>query len=294
MNKLAIGNFYELVVLRDTASGMYLGFETLETKEEEQTDNPSEEEEVVLLPGKFIPEGLKVGDSLRVFIYRDNENRLIATTQTPLAQLNQVAYLMVNQVNQYGAFLAWGIDKDLFVPFKEQPKRMSEGVKYLVYVYVDLRTDRLIASANLHRFLLNDTLTVQEGEEVDIIVWDTTDLGVNVIINHQHKGLVYHNEIFTPLKLGDKHKAYIKKIREDNKIDVRLQKDGHLSIEPNAQKILDTLKEQQGFLPLNDHSNPTEIYDALAMSKKNFKKALGALYKQRLVRLSEEGIYLNE
>ncbi len=291
---LEIGNFYDLEVLRDTASGLYLGFAPTQTVAEEEKEDSAAPDEAVLLPGKFIPEGLKVGDSLRVFIYRDNEGRLTATTQVPFANINQVAYLKVNQVNQYGAFLEWGIDKDLFVPFKEQPYRMNEGVKYLVYVYVDLRTDRLIASANLHRFILNDTLAVKEGDEVDIIIWDTTDLGVNVVINHQHKGLIYHNEIFTPLNLGDTHKAYIKKIREDNKIDVRLQKDGHLSIEPNAQKILDKIKEHQGFLPLNDHSKPTEIYDLLAMSKKNFKKALGLLYKQRLVKITEEGVSLSE
>jgi len=283
---LKIGHFHELEVLRDTASGLYLGIPQPEGEENPEMD--------VLLPGKFIPEGTQIGDKLRVFLYKDNENRLIATTQTPKAIVNQVAFLTVNQISQYGAFMEWGIEKDLFVPFKEQKGRMQEGESHLIYIYEDLRTERLVGSASLHRFLDNEELDVEEGDEVDIIVWDDTDLGVNVVINHQYKGLVYDNEIFTPLYTGDELKGYIKKIREDNKIDVRLQKVGHRTIEPNSQKILEKIKEGDGFLALNDRSNPEEIYAQLGMSKKNFKKAVGLLYKQRIIKLDNKGISLSE
>ncbi len=291
---LRIGQFYELEVLRDTSSGLYLGIPKAEEQEGQAEETEEDDaEEGILLPGKFIPEGTQIGDLLRVFLYKDNENRIIATTQQPQGTVNQVALLTVNQVSGYGAFMDWGIDKDLFVPFKEQKRRMEEGEQHLIYIYEDLRTERLVGSANLHRFLDNEVLSVEEGQEVDIIIWDYTDLGMNVVINHQHKGLVYENEIFTELRMGDQLKGYIKKIREDNKIDVRLQKDGHRTIEPNSQKILEEIKENGGFLNLNDRSKPEEIYALLGMSKKNFKKAVGLLYKQRLIKLEDEGISLN-
>ncbi|HMO39126.1 MAG TPA: S1-like domain-containing RNA-binding protein [Saprospiraceae bacterium] len=272
-----IGKYHTLRILRETGSGLYLG----------NTDGQE-----VLLPGKYVPEAFAIGDELVVFVYKDNENRLIATTLQPRILLHQFAFLPVKSVTEQGAFLDWGIEKDLFVPFREQPRKMAEGRSYLVYMYVDEKTDRLVASADLRRFLRNDPLTVAEGAEVDIIIGESTDLGVNVIINHLHKGLIYYNELFVKINMGDSRRGYIKKIREGNKIDVTLQKPGYEGIEPNADKIRAVLQARGGFLPLTDKSNPVEIIRQLEMSKKTFKKAVGLLYKQKIIRIADNGIYL--
>ena len=277
---IEIGKYNVLEVLRDTSSGLFLG-------------GDEEEDQDVLLPGNYIPEGTSIGDKIEVFIYNDSEDRVIATTLKPKITLHQFACLQVKMVTKMGAFLDWGLNKDLFVPFREQNGRMQEGRYYVVYLYLDKETNRLVASSKVNRFLYNQALTVEEGEEVDVLFWETTDLGMNVIINHVHKGLVYHNELFSKVKPGDIRKGYIKKIREDNKIDVTLQKPGYQNTEPNAQRILSKLKEEDGFLPLGDHSSPAEITRQLEMSKKTFKKAIGLLYKQRVIRLEKDGIYLN-
>lgn len=276
---IQIGQYNTLKVNRETKSGLYLA---------------DEEAQEVLLPGKYIPKDIKTGDELTVFIYKDSEDRLVATTEQPKISLHQFAYLQATAVNAYAAFLDWGLEKDLFVPYKEQPQKMIAGKWYVVYLYLDEQTDRLVASANVHRFLKNEALTVQVGDEVDVLIWESTDLGYNVIINNVHKGLIYRNELFTPVKIGDIRKGYIKKIREENRIDVQLQKSGYDNIEPNTGKILAQLKAQGGFLPLNDNSSPEDITFQLEMSKKTFKKAIGLLYKQQVIRLAEDGIYLNE
>lgn len=276
---IQIGQYNHLKATRETKSGLYLA---------------DAEGQEVLLPGKYIPKDIKIGEELNVFIYKDSEDRLIATTQTPKITLHQFAYLEVKTVNAYAAFVDWGLDKDLFVPYKEQPQKLIAGQSYVFYLYVDEQTDRLVASANVDRFLNNEALPIKPGDEVNIIIWQPTDLGYNVIINNVHKGLIYKNELFAPVQIGETRKAYIKKIREENKIDVQLQKSGYENVEPNAAKILNKLKENKGFLALNDNSAPEDITRVLEMSKKTFKKAVGLLYKQQLIRLTDEGIYLNE
>ncbi len=276
---IEIGKYNRLEVFRHTPQGTYL---------------MDEEGYEVLLPQKYVPDGIEIDAELEVFVYNDSEDRLVATTQTPKIKLHEFAYLEVVQVNKFGAFLDWGLDKDLLVPFAEQSRKMITKQWYLVYLYLDEETERLVASSKLKQFLDQEHLTVAVGEEVDLIVAKETDLGYNVIINNLHRGLIFSNEIFQSVQIGDRLKGYIKNIREDNKIDVSLQKQGFGNIEPNADKILTALQENKGFLPLHDKSKPEAIMLRLEMSKKTFKKAIGGLYKQRLIRIGEEGIYLVE
>ncbi len=275
---IEIGKYNILKVIRKTAVGLYLA------------DSEGNE---VLLPIKYIRDiATSVGDEMEVFAYKDSEDRLIASTTTPQILLNQFRYLRVKEVNQNGAFLDWGMERDLFVPFREQMKKMEAGRSYVVYMYLDTTTDRLAASSKINKFLDNENLKIKEGDEVDILVWDVAEPGVRVIINNQHKGLIFHNDIFTHLSLGETRKAYIKTIREDNQIDVVLEKPGYDAVEPNAAKILTLLKDADGFLPLTDKSDPVLIYRELEMSKKLFKKAIGALYRQKLITIEEDGIRL--
>ena len=274
---MELGKLNTLIIDRNTTAGLFL------------VDNDDND---VLLPGKYMPESFELGDSLEVFVYLDNEERIIATTMKPKIQLHQFALLRVNQVTKYGAFLDMGIEKDLFVPFKEQVTPMHEGRDYLVHMYLDEKTDRLVGSSRLNKFLSNQHLTVEEMEEVTLVVSHASESGINVIINGLHRGLIYHNQVFKKLYVGDQLTGIISKIREENKIDVVLQQPGHLSIEPNAAIILEKLKENGGFLGLTDKSHPELIKKVLQMSKKSFKKALGNLYKQRKVLLKDDGIYL--
>ena len=276
---IAIGKHQDLEILRDTSVGFYLG---------------DKEDNEVLLPNKYVPKNVDIGDNINVFVYKDNDNRPIATTLTPQIGLNQFASLQVAMVTQVGAFLDWGIEKQLFVPYREQSAPMKEGSWYLVFMYLDEKTDRLVASSRINRFLDNEELTVKEGEKVDVMFWEATDLGINLIINHLHKGLIYYNELFSQAKKGETRTGYIYKIREHNKIDVRLQASGYVNIGVHAEKIMKQLQENDGFLGLTDKSSPNDISYQLEMSKKNFKKAIGGLYKQRLVRLEKDGIYLIE
>jgi len=274
---IAIGEYNELEVLRDTSAGLFLG-------DGEGND--------VLLPGKYIPKETQIGDRLKVFIYKDSEDRPVATTETPRITLNHFALLKTVMVNEIGAFLDWGLEKHLFVPFREQNKKMEEGRHYLVYMFLDEKSDRLVASAKLNHFLDNEILTVRTGDEVELLIWDKTDLGYNVIINQKHKGLVYANEVFTELRPGAILTGFIRNIREDHKIDVSLQKQGYGQVEPSSQKILDVLRASNGFLGLGDHSTPEAIAAKLEMSKKTFKKAVGALYRKKMIVLKEDGIHL--
>ncbi|MDX2306404.1 MAG: S1-like domain-containing RNA-binding protein [Microscillaceae bacterium] len=276
---IEIGQFQTLEVLRDTGSGLFLG------------DTAGND---VLLPGKEIPYGVKVGDKIKVFIYQDKQGRTIASSRSPKITLHRFAFLEVKKVTSVGAFVDWGLDKDLLVPYLEQYAALQEGNFYIFYLYLDAKTNRLVASNRINGFLNNEKLNLIEGQEVELIVWESTDLGYNVIINHQHKGLLYKNEIFKPVQIGQIHQGFIYKIREDNKIDVRLQKTGFDNIEPAAAKILETLRNQGGFLPLYDGSSPEEIRDRLQMSKKTFKKAIGNLYKEQIIKIGEKGIYLLE
>lgn len=276
---IEIGKYNTLKVLRETSVGAFLG---------------DDEGHEVLLPGKYVPKEISVDSEIEVFVYRDSEDRLVSTNLRPKIQLHQFAVLQAVMVNQIGAFLDWGLEKNLFVPFREQGTKMLKGRWYMVYLYLDEQTDRLVASAKINRFLNNEQLTVKEGDEVEVMIWETTDLGVNVIINNLHKGLVYHNEFFAQVTPGDIRKGYISKIRDDHKIDVQLQMPGVGNIEPSAARILEILQTKDGFLPLTDNSEPEEIARHLEMSKKTFKKAVGSLYKQKIIMIEKDGIRLIE
>ena len=276
---IEIGKYNTLEILRDTKVGLFLG-------------NGNEAEDI-LLPNKYVPQKFEIGDELIVFVYLDHEERPVATTLEPYILLNEFALLRVNYVNQVGAFMDWGMEKDILVPFKEQARPMEKGKRYLVYLYLDEKTNRLVASSKTNQFLNNDVLTVEKGEEVDLIVSHITDIGINVIINEKHKGLLYRDEVYDDaIRTGDRMRGYIKTIRPDNKIDVALQMQGYLSIEPNAQKILDELRASKGFLRLHDNSHPEDIKTVLKMSKKTFKKAIGSLFKDQLIDIKADGIYL--
>lgn len=270
---MQIGTYQNLKVDRLTDPGAYL------------TDGQAD----VLLPTKYIPTGTKKGDSLKVFIYRDSEDRIICTTQKPYAQVNQFAYLKVNDTSNVGAFLDWGIDKDLLVPFREQKNKLKKGQWCLVYLYLDEKTDRIAATAKVAKYFEED-ITVEEGEEVDLLIANTTDLGVNVVVNNRHKGLIFENDLFHDVLEGDRIKGYTKTIRPDGKIDVSLRKEGMENLEIGAQQILDELNKNEGYLPLYDKSDPEEIQSLLQMSKKNFKRSVGILYKKRLISLEKGGI----
>lgn len=274
---LTIGTYHELEILRHTPPGLFL----------------SDGEQEVLLPNKYIPDGYKMGDKIRVFVYLDHEERLVATTLKPYVSLHNFAWLRVNYINEFGAFLDWGLEKDLFVPFKEQARPMQEGNRYLIYTFLDEKSKRLTASSKLNQFLSNDNLTVHEQDEVDLIISHITDLGINVIVNEKHKGLIYKNELFhTQIRPGDRIKGYIKTIRPDGKLDVSLQRSGFENIEINAQKILDVLQKGRGYLKLHDKSSADDIKTVLHMSKKTYKKAIGTLYKEKHIDIKEDGIYL--
>lgn len=276
---IQLGEFHELLIIRESDHGIYL---------------ENDEGDEVLLPNKYVPETWKVYDRIKVFVYLDHEERPVATTLTPKIKLDQFETLTCVEVSKFGAFLDWGLEKHLFVPFKEQVVPMQKGERYLVFCYLDLETQRLAASSKVHAFLDNAELTVEPFEEVDLIVSNPTDLGFNVIINQLHLGLLYHDEVFKKLRVGDEIRGFIKKIRTDNKIDVMLQRPGYRSIEPNAQKILDAIEAAGGFIDLTDKSDPNEIKNRLQMSKKSFKKAIGSLYKNRQIDLREDGIVLTE
>jgi uncharacterized protein len=279
---IEIGKYNTLTILRDTKVGLFLG-------------NPITDPDGVhdiLLPNKYVPNEFKIGEELIVFVYLDHEERPVATTLEPYILLNEFALLRVNYVNQVGAFMDWGMEKDILVPFKEQARPMEKGKRYLVYLYMDEKTNRLVASSKTNQFLNNDNITVENGEEVDLIVSHITEVGINVIINEKHKGLLYKNEVYDDLRTGDRIVGFIKNVRPDGKIDVSATKLGFEKIEPSAQIILDELRASRGFLRLNDDSHPEDIKTVLKMSKKTFKKAIGTLYKDKLIEIKEDGIYL--
>lgn len=248
----------------------------------------------ILLPTRLALRKPKPGDLIRVFVYKDNEERLTATMQEPLITLGEIGLLKVRNVDERGAWMQWGLDKDLFVPYREQVEKMEADQSYLVYLYLDEQSDRLAATARLEKVLRNEEITVEEGEKVSLLIWQCTDLGYKVAINNKHKGLVYHNDVFQPVKIGDRVDGYIGLIREDSQIDVTLRPIGYRKIEPNADKILEILKENGGFLDLHDKSDPGDITTRLHMSKKTFKQAIGRLYKEGIITLESDGIRLVE
>lgn len=274
---LFIGKYNDLTITRDAEQGLYL-------------EDPQGEE--VLLPNRYVTKDMRPDDRIRVFVYKDSEDRPVATTEKPLALRDEFAYLKVADVNNSGAFLDWGLTKDLFVPFSEQLTPMERGKNYLVFLYLDRLTSRMLASPRLNQFLDNERLTIAEGDEVDLIIWERTDLGYNVIVNEFHKGLVFESDIFKTLQIGDRMKGYVKKIREENKLDVTLEKIGIERFEPLIQRVVDALNKNNGFLPLHDDSDPEEISKALGMSKRNFKKSIGSLWKSGVIQFEESGIRL--
>lgn len=274
---IKIGEYNELTVLRSTSVGLFLG---------------DDEDNDILLPRKYVTADMKMSDVLKVFVYNDSEDRMVATTETPYLIVDQFALLKVVDSNRSGAFLYWGLEKDLMVPTNEQKHPMKVGQEYLIFMYLDESTNRLVGSTRIAEFLSNEDVKVKEREEVDLIIYEKTDLGYNAIINNYYKGLVYKNEIFKPIAIGDRLKGYIKTIREDKNIDLSLQPLGLQNLETAAQQILDHLKKHSGYLNLNDDSSPEDIYNKMQMSKKSFKKGLGILYKQKLVRLEPNGVYL--
>lgn len=277
--KVKLGEYNTLEVVKTVDFGIFL-------------DGGNEGE--ILLPAAYVPEGVKVGDQLEVFLYLDSEERLIATTQKPLAKVGDFACLEVAWVNQFGAFLKWGLMKDLFVPFREQKQRMTVGNRYVVYVMVDEESYRIMATAKVEKHLSKDKAPYAGGEEVDILVWEKTDLGYKVIVDNKYAGLVYSSEIFTDIETGMKMKAYIKQVREDGKIDVALQKSGFTHAVEVSDVILGRLKDAGGRLPFNDKTSAEDIYSAFGVSKKVFKKAIGTLYKSRQIVITDDGIMLTK
>ncbi len=274
---VAIGRYNKLKVVKKVDFGLYLD---------------GEEHGEILLPLRYVPENAEIDDLIDVFIYLDSEDRIIATTAKPFAQVDEVAFLKVASVNSIGAFLDWGLMKDLLVPFREQQKTMEVGKYYLVFVYLDNDSKRIVASAKLDKFLDNVPPAYKVGEEVDLIIANQTDLGYNAVINHTHWGMIYSNEVFHPLAKGLRIKGYIRKVREDDKIDLSIQKPGYDRIEEISSLLLKKLNENQGFLKITDKTNPEYIHMKLGISKKTFKMAVGALYKARLIKMEADGIRL--
>lgn len=276
---IELGKYNQLEVVKEVDFGVYLD---------------GGEDGEILLPTRYVPEDCKIGDILNVFLYLDMDERLIATTLTPFVQVGQFACLEVSWVNQYGAFLNWGLMKDLFVPFREQKMKMQVGRKYVVHAHLDEESYRIVASAKVERYLSKEQPEYASGDEVDILIWQKTDLGFKAIIDNKYSGLLYENEIFTLLETGMEMKAFVKQVREDGKVDLILQKPGFEKIDDFAKTLLDYIKEQGGRINLNDKSPAEDIYDTFGVSKKTFKKGVGDLYKKRLVVLHEDGITLAE
>ena len=276
-NELKIGEYNHLRIIKEVPFGLYLdGYE-----------------DEILLPLQYVPESYEIDQFIDVFIYRDSEDRIIATTLKPKATINQFAYLEVKAVTPLGVFMEWGLAKDLFVPFSQQFQKMSVGRSYLVYVYLDGQTDRIVASARVEKFLpLTDGSEFTIGDKVDAIPFEHTDLGIKCLVNNCKMGMLFKNQLFTNLTFGESTPVYIANIRPDGKLDLRLEPVGMVRIDSQAERILNAIKDNKGVLKLHDKSPAEEIYQALGMSKKDFKKGVGALYKSKLIALHSDCISL--
>jgi uncharacterized protein len=274
---IEIGKMNSLTVIRETDVGLFL-----------KDDEGSE----ALLPASFKQSKYKINDALNVFVYTDSENKLIASERRPYAQVNDFAYLRVSSVTEFGAFLDWGLEKDLFVPYNEQQHKMTESEFYVVYIYVDEITKRIAASSRLDKFVSKNVSILTAGEEVDVLVFEESDLGFSCVINNKYKGLIYHNDIYKEVFVGDELKGYVKNIREDNLIDLSFQKSGFKNVLDSTDVILEEIKKNKGFLNLHDKSTPEEISIRLSMSKATFKKSIGILYRHRKVLIKPDGVYL--
>jgi predicted RNA-binding protein (virulence factor B family) len=273
MASLLLGDYNDLEVARETSVGLYL----------------TSDDGDLLLPNKYVEPGTRVGDIVRVFVYRDSEDRLIATNLRPLALVDSFAALTVRDHGPAGAFLDWGLEKDLLLPYRNQRRDLRTGDRVLVYVYLDEESDRLVASAKWKQFLRNEPFLGEAGDEVQLLVADESELGYTVIVNGRHLGMLYHNEVFRPLRLGEQITGYVRVVRPDGKLDVRLQREGYGEVETATDTVLKALRATPaGRLPIGDKSLAEDVYRRLGISKKVFKKALGALFKQGLVELHPE------
>jgi len=272
-----IGKLNKLRVVKELDFGIYL--DGLEHGE-------------ILMPRRYVPENCKPEDIIDAFVYFDSEDRIIATTEKPYAMVGEFALLEAISVNSVGAFLNWGLPKDLLVPFNEQKQKMAEGQSYIVYVYIDHESKRIVASAKLDKFLDNLPPEYEIGQEVDLLIGNQTDIGYKAIIDNKHWGILYQNEVFQTLNKGQKIKGFIKKIREDEKIDLTMQKPGYEKVGDLLQIIVDALELHDGFISVTDKSPAEMIYQLFGMSKKNYKKAIGALYKKKSIVLEDHGIRL--
>lgn len=277
MGHVKLGRYNQLEVVKKVEFGVYLD---------------GDEDGEILLPKKYVPEDCEEGDMLNVFIYLDMEERLVATTLQPYAQVGDFACLEVAWVNEYGAFLDWGLMKDLFVPFREQKVKMQKGRRYVVHIHVDEESYRIMASAKVERYLSDERPEYQPGEEVEVMVWQRTDLGYKVIVDNKFSGMLFHNEVFRQLEIGMKLSAYIKQVRPDGKIDLELQKAGFHKVDDFAEVLLQYIRDNGGRTSINDKTDAETIYDAFGVSKKTFKKAVGDLYRKRLIMLEDGGIRL--
>lgn len=272
-----IGKTSKLEIIKQVDFGMYLNAHELGQ---------------VLLPNKFVPKNADIGDLIDVFLYLDSEDKVIATTQRPFAQVGQFAYLKAIATGRFGAFLDWGLDKDLLLPFGEQHKAVEEGRSYLVYVYINKADERIVASAKLDKFLDQTKADYKEKEAVDLVIAGITDLGYKAIINNRHWGVIYKNEVFKKLKFGQKINGYIKQVRSDGKIDLQLQMGTKDELDQFSQLIMKKLHKASGFLPLTDKTHSDIIYAELGMSKKAFKKSIGGLFKQGKLSIDNDGLRL--
>lgn len=273
---MQIGEINLLKILRFTAPGAYLG-------DEDGND--------VLLPGKYITNDMSEEDMISVFLYRDSEDRIVATTETPLIHLYGYAYLKVKEVNLYGAFLDWGLEKDLMVPFKEQQLKMEEGKYYLVTLQMDGATDRLFATTKINRYLEECSDKDLVGQEVELLVCDKTELGVKLIVDERYHGMVFQNDISKPIRRGQKIRGFVLNVRDDGKLDIRFEKIGFEKFDDAAQSILEIV-QSKGSLYLSDKSSPEDIREQVGMSKKTFKQAIGKLYKARQIEILDTEIRL--
>ncbi|MEM9297667.1 MAG: S1-like domain-containing RNA-binding protein [Bacteroidota bacterium] len=271
---MEIGRYYELEVAREVDFGMYLNSDLGD----------------ILLPQKYIAEGTEIGTRIRVFVYKDTEDRLIATTEDALGEVGDIVSLEVVDKTPHGAFMHWGLIKDLFVPKKEQPQLFSIGERHIVRICLDYKTDRLIGTGKITGFLKKDKVDLKEGQEVEALIYAQSDLGYKTVVNQKYSGLIYANEVYDNVTIGDQRKAYVKRVREDGKVDLSLKAAGKQAIDADMEVILDLLRLNNNKLPYHDKSSPEEIKYFFKLSKKAFKKAVGGLLKKELIKLDEKGI----
>ena len=277
MSTIRLGDFNQLTVTKEVDFGLYLD---------------GGEDGEILLPTRYVPKDTRPGDTLEVFIYLDQDERLTATTERPIAKVGEFGYMEVAWVNQYGAFLRWGLMKDLFCPFREQKRKMVKGSRHIVHVHIDEESYRIMASAKVERYLSNETADYYHNEAVDLLVWQQTDMGYKVIIDNTYQGLVYNNQVFRPIHIGERLRGYIDQVRPDGKIDVMLQPSGRQQTMDFADTLTDYLIAHNGFCPYGDKTAPETIKEVFGVSKKTFKRAAGDLYRRHIITIEDDGLHL--